>query len=231
MSRNKTKTKRALRAFLAASSALVLITAVAPLADAAGGKPDKQSNNGKGKSEVHGRGASHGKSASHGKTESPGEVSDTSTATANVILKTITTSPLLNGRGKKFENNGKAFQAQSNSLLKKLAKLGSTNPAVAVALTTYINTVDTATATMQIAVKSAKTTFHSAVTVATTDTAKQSAEAAYKAAVLLAEQNFNTALQAANLALKAALSTLLPPPNTPGSPAPVTTVSPSPSST
>ena len=224
MSRNKTKTKKALRAFLAASSGLVLITAVAPLADAAGGKPDKQSNNGNGKSEVHGKGHGNGKSEVHSKGHGKG-VED---STLSVILKTISNSPLLNGRGKKFENNGNALVSQSRALTNKLTRLGSANPAIAVALTAFISSMDTATATMQLTIKTAQTTYKSALDAATTDTAKQSAKDAYTAAITAAHQTFSAAMQAATLALKAALSTLatLTPAPTPG---PSTSPSPSPS--
>ena len=244
MSRKNAETKKALRAFLAASSALVLLTAVSPLADAS--DKGKQNSNGD----------SHGKKADK--------------STVDSILNTIQSSPVFNGHGKKFENDGNALEGQTNSLLKKLDKLGSSNPAILSAINAYKSTVDTATATFQIAIKGAKNSYQSATAPAqatrnaaidtakaayqsalagaTTEAAKQSAEdafksavkaagdtfdaastaaaAVYKAAAAAAQLNFNTAIQAANLALKTALLAISTP--TPGaSPSP----SPSPSST
>jgi hypothetical protein len=202
---------RKFSAFLAASSVLVLLTAVSPLADAVGN----------GKSGDHGKSASQGKSGEHGKSASK--------STADSILKTIQQSPVFNGHGKKFENDGKALQAQTNSLLKKLDRLGAGNSAVTLAVAGCIATVDTATATFQSAIKTAKTTFKSALAAATTDAAKQSAETAYKAAVAPAQQAFNAGLAAANLALKTALMALVSTPSP--TPALNSTPAPSPSST
>ena len=203
MSRRRVQTTKAMRAFLAASSALVLITSASPVAFAAD----------HGKSGGHGKPASPGKSVEHGKHASRSAVDE--------VLKAIQQSPVFNGKGKKFENDGKALAAQTGSLSKKLNKLGAAYPALLPAINTYLASVDTATATFQVSVKSAKGTYKAALTAATTDTAKQSAETAYKAAVLAAQQSFNTAIKAANLALRAALGATL------GSASP----SPSPSST
>ena len=194
MSRNKTKTKKAWRAFLAASSVLVLLTVVSPIAQAAG----------------------QGKSGDHGK--------QADRSTVNSILKDIQSSPVFNGKGKKFVNDGNELKARTNSLLKKLNKLSAGNPAVGVALTSYIGAVDSATATFQSAIKTAKTTYKTALAAATTDAAKQAAEAAYKAAVSAAQQGFQSSIAAANLALKNALTGLL------GFQAPAGSPSPSPSS-
>ncbi len=185
------------RAFLVASSVLILLTAVAPLANAS----DK------------------GKSGDHGK--------KVEKSAADSILKAIQDSPIFNGKGKKFENDGNALHAQAKSLLKKLNKLSSGNLAVTLAVNSCITTVDSATATLQVAIKAAKTTYKSARDAATTDTAKKSAETAYKAAIAAAQQAFNTVVAAANLALKTALGALLPV-STP-SPSPSSTPSPSPS--
>lgn len=188
------------RAFLAASSVLILLVAVLPQANAS----DK------------------GKSTDHGK--------KVDKSTADAILKAIQQSPVFNGKGKKFENDGKALQAQSDALLKKLAKLGSVNPVVLSAISTYKTSVDTATATLQIAVKNAKDAYKATLAAATTDAMKQSAEIAYEAAIAAARQNFNTAITSANLALKTALlgpATSSPSPSASVSPTP----SPSPSST
>ena len=107
------------RAFLAASSALILLIAVSPVALAAG----------------------QGKSGDHGKKADK--------STVDSILKAIQDSPVFNGKGKKFENDGKALEGQTGSLLKKLAKIGASNPAVLVAINTYTSSVDTATAIFQ----------------------------------------------------------------------------------
>lgn len=170
------------RAFLAAGSALLLITSVSPASLA----------------------SDHGKSGDHGK--------EAKSSTINSILKDIASSPVFNGKGKKFENDGNALKAQTSSLLKKLNKLSAGNPAVAAAVTSYIAAVDSATATFQSSVKAAKTTFKSAIAAATTDTAKQGAEDAYKASVSAAQQSFQASIAAANLALKTALTALLPVP-------------------
>ncbi len=206
MSRKRVQTTKVPRAFLAASSVLILLVAVTPLADAS----DKGKSGSSGKS-------NNSQSESHGKKAEK--------STVDSILKAIQQSPVFNGKGKKFENDGKALEAQSGSLLKKLAKLGGANPAVLAALNRYRTSVDTATATFQVAMKSAKVAYKTALATATTDTAKQSAETAYKAAIFAAQQNFNTAIAAANLALKTALTALVPAPS--ASPTP----SPSPSST
>ena len=164
------------RAFLAASSTLILLIAVSPVALAAG----------------------QGKSGDHGKKANK--------STVDSILKAIQDSPVFNGKGKKFENDGKALEGQTGSLLKKLAKIGASNPAVLVAINTYTSSVDTATAIFQSAIKAAKTVYKSALETATTDDSKQSAETAFKAAIALAQQAFNTTITAANLGLKTALT-------------------------
>ena len=179
------------RAFLAASSVLILLTSVSPIAQAAG----------------HGKSGDHGKPASPGKSGEHSKGADKSTV--NSILKAIQSSPVFNGKGKKFENDGNALNAQTNSLMKKLNKLSAGNTAVGVALTSYIGAVDSETATYQSAIKTAKTTYKTALAAATTDAAKQAAEAAYKAAVSAAQQGFQSSIAAANLALKSALTALL----------------------
>lgn len=189
------------RAFLAASSVLILLTAVGPLAQASDKGKSGQSNN--------------GKSESHGNKDA---------TVANTILKTIQDSPLFNGKEKKFENDGNALEGQTKSLLKKLSKLGAGNPAIASAISTYVSTVDTATATFQISLNAAKASYKSALAAATTDIAKQAAQTAFKAAVLTAQQALNATISAANAALKTALLALLP------APVPSTLPSPSPSS-
>ncbi len=183
------------RAFLAASSVLILLVAVSPLANASG----------------------KGKSGDHGKKVEKSAVDS--------ILKAIQDSPVFNGKGKKFENEGNALQAQTKSLLKKLDKLSSGNPAVTLAVNSYLTTVDTATATFQSAIKAAKASYKTALAVATTDASKQSAEEAYKASVSAAQKAFNSTIAAANLALKTSLTPLLPSPL----PSPSTTPSPTPS--
>jgi hypothetical protein len=201
------------RAFLAASSVLIMLTAVSPLANA----------------------ADHGKSGDHGKPASPGKSGDheknANKSVSDSILKAIQQSPVFNGKGKKFENDGNALQAQTKSLLKELNKLSSGNPAVTLAVNSYITTVDTATATFQSAIKAAKTTYKSALAAATTDASKQSAEAAYKAAISAAQQAFNSTIAAANLLLKTALTGLLATPSPNPSPSTTPSPSPSPSST
>lgn len=198
------------RAFLAASSVLLLLTMLSPQANAS----DK------------GKGSEHGKPASSGKNVEHGKKADRSTV--DLILKTIAHSPVFNGKGKKFENDGKALKAQSDALVRKLAKLGSPNPVVLSAISTYKTSIDTATATLQNTVKNAKDVYKAALAVALTDSAKQSAEDVYKAAILAARQSFNKAITAANSALKAALlGFATPSPSASTSPAP----SPSPSST
>ena len=171
------------RVFLAASSVLVLLMTISPVALAAG----------------QGKGGDHGKKADK--------------STVGSILKAIQESPVFNGKGKKFENDGKALGSQTRSLVKKLAKLGASNPAVLVAINTYTSSVDTATATFQVSIKAAKTTYKSALATAITDASKQGAETAYKAAIAAARQIFNTAIAAANLALKTALMALFPAPS------------------
>lgn len=193
--------KRFTRAFLAASSVLVLLTAVTPLADAS--DKGKSGNNGQSN---NGKGDSHGKKADK--------------STIDQILNTIQSTPVFNGKGKKFENDGKALQAQEGSLLKKLAKLGAGNPAVLSAISVYKSSVDTATATFQIAIKTAKTAYKSALATATTDASKQSAETAYKAAIATAQQTFSVAIQAANIALKTTLTALFSAPSASPSPTP-----------
>jgi hypothetical protein len=183
VSRKSFKTKSVLRAFLATSVALVLITSVSPGALASG----------------------QGKSGDHGK-----KVDKT---TVDSILKAIANSPIINGEGKKFENDGKALEGQSRSVLKKLAKLVAGNPAILTAINAYAGSVDPATTTFQIAIKAAKTTYKSALAVGATDTSKQSAETVYKTAVALAVQNFNTSITAAKLVLKTALMALIPAPS------------------
>lgn len=181
------------RAFLAACSVLILLTAAAPLANAAG----------------HGKGGDHGKKADR--------------STVDSILKAIQESPVFNGKGKKFENDGDALEAQANSLLKKLNKLSSGDPALTLAVNTYITAVDTATATFQSSIKAAKLTYKSARAAATTDASKLSAETTYKAAIAAAQQAFNTVVAAANLAFKTALTALLPIPTPRPSPSPSST--------
>ncbi len=190
------------RAFLAASSVLILLTAVSPIAQASG----------QGKSGDHGKPTSPGKSGEHGK--------GADKSTVNSILKAIQSSPVFNGKGKKFENDGNSLKAQTNSLLKKLSKLSAGNPAVSVAVASYIGAVDSATATFQSAIKAAKSTYKTALAAATTDAAKQAAEDTYKAAVSAAQQGFQSAIVAADLALKTALLTLLGPTSPAPSPSP-----------
>ncbi len=102
-------------AFLTASSAFVLLTAVSPIAQAAG----------QGKSGDHGNPASPGKSGEHGKSSGNTALNNT----VNSILNSVQTSPVFDGNRKKYENGGNALQGQTNSLLKKLSKLSSGNPA------------------------------------------------------------------------------------------------------
>jgi hypothetical protein len=95
-----------------------------------------------------------------------------------VLITSVSSIAVASGQGKKFENDGKAFGAQSGSLLKALARLGAGSPASLPAIN------------------------------------------AYKAAIALAEQNFNTAIAAAKLALKTALIALSPAPSPSPSPSP-----------
>lgn len=201
------------RAFLVASSVLIALAAVSPQANAS--DKGKSGNNGQ---------SNNSQSESHGKKASK--------STVDSILKAIQQSPVFNGKGKKFENDGKALQAQSDALLKKLAKLGSANPVVLSAISTYKASVDTATATLQIAVKNAKDAYKAALATATTEAMKKSAETAYKVAIAAARQSFNTAISSANFALKTALlglATPSPSPSATPSPSPSASVSPTPS--
>jgi hypothetical protein len=95
---------------------------------------------------------------------------------ALVLFTSVSPGAMASGQGKSGDH-GKALEAQSGSLPKKLARLSVGNPAVL----TVIN--------------------------------------AYKAAMALAAQNFNTAIAAVNLALKPALTVLIPAP----SPSPTST--------
>jgi hypothetical protein len=98
-----------------------------------------------------------------------------------VLITSVSSVAVAWGQGKKFENDGKALEVQTGSLLKKLAKLGAGNPAVSPTIN------------------------------------------AYKPAIALAEQNFSTAIAAANLALKTALTAVISTPSPSPSPSPSST--------